>query len=714
MKQVLIHKGNAILTEVPAPSIEAGEVLVQVRASCLSVGTEMSGVRSSAIPLWKKVLQQPEKIISTIELAKTIGFNRTWSLIEEKRDASFPTGYSASGEVIAIGNNIIDILPGDRVACAGNQYAFHSEFIRVPRNLCTLIPEDVNYEEASTVTLGAIALQGVRRAKPTLGECFVIIGLGLIGQLTVQLLHANGCRTIGIDLDKERISCAKKSGMDIGIIAGNINDYTEVARITDGFGADGVIITAASPSDDIVSNAFKICRKKGRVVLVGDVGLKLNRSDFYSKEIDFLISSSYGPGRYDNRYEEQGLDYPLAYVRWTENRNMSEFLKQIAEKRVLIEPLITCKYPIEEAPKAFASLNSSDNKPMMVLLTYPDSKDSPKKYVVYKTNSNSAEGPIRIAIVGAGNFARSTHLPNIKNLSKQFELHAIVTRTGHTAAAIAKQFGAAYATTDYSKVLIDPNIDAVVIATRHHLHGSMALAALQAGKHVFVEKPLALSIEDVKALDTYISLVGDKPLPVLLTGYNRRFSPFAHRIAGIIKSRSGPFIINYRMNAGYIPLDHWIHSAEGGGRNLGEACHIYDLFTFFCDAEVTKISAHAIKPKGHYYARNDNFVVTLSYADGSVATLTYTAMGAKEIPKEMADIYVDGRILVMNDYRRLEIHGSKGGVFKTSIQEKGLKEELIAFADAIKGGEWPIPWWQQKQTMDIAFAVEKAISGFNI
>jgi predicted dehydrogenase len=499
--------------------------------------------------------------------------------------------------------------------------------------------------------------------------------------------------------------------MDIGLASSQTNDFDQVARLTDGFGADGVIITAATPSDAVVSTAFKMCRKKGRVVLVGDVGLNLNRSDFYAKEIDFYISSSYGPGRYDSRYEEQGLDYPISYVRWTENRNMAEYLRQVAEKRVRLEPLISGRYSINEATLAYQSLNSAESKPMMVLLTYQSGDVSVNKNIQLKPKSNQSPGRIRVAVLGAGSFARSSHLPNLKLLNDRFALQAVVTRSGHSAASIAEQFGAVYASTSYQDVLNDPDIDAVIIATRHHLHGSMALSALKAGKHVLVEKPLALIPEEINALDVFINTAGNWPIPVLLTGYNRRFSPYARHMAELLKTRSGPFILNYRMNAGYLPSDHWVHGPEGGGRNLGEACHIYDLFTYLSGSEVTGIAAQAIRPGGSHYGRNDNFVATLNFADGSVATLTYTSMGSNEYPKELADLYTDGKIAIMEDFKRLETYGAiNRRTFKTSIQEKGLKEELLAFADAINGGIWPIPWWQQKQTAEIGFTVEQLLS----
>ncbi len=713
MKQVLLKKGVAHAVEVPAPQLEAGEVLVRLQVSCLSIGTELSGLRSSSLPLWKKALAQPEKAVVALKMVMTQGLRRTWSLIEEKKEASYPTGYSAAGIVIDVGAEIKDIAIGDRVACAGAQYANHAEYIRVARNLCTLIPDDLDFESASTVTLGAIALQGVRRAQPTLGEIFVVVGLGIIGQLAVQMLRANGCRIIGIDTEKSRIDMATSLGMDHGQHPDN-DDIETIARLTDGYGADGVIITAATPSDVVVSNAFKICRKKGRVILVGNVGLNLNRDDFYAKEIDFLISTSYGPGRYDQHYEEGGLDYPIGYVRWTENRNMAEYLRLIATGKVKVLPMVEARFPIEEAKAAYASIGGN-SKPLVALLTYPVEavENPPSRRLWLRSKMCPVESKIRIALIGAGSFARSAHLPNLQALSNQYQLRAVVNRTGPTAKAVGEQFGAIYVSTDPEEVFADVEVDAVLIATRHNLHGNLALSALKAGKHVLVEKPLTLSSKELVEFQTFYSTdtIVDSGIgkPVLLTGYNRRFSPYALQLKKLLEKRSAPFIFNYRMNAGYIPPDQWVHGAEGGGRNIGEACHIYDLFTYLADSEVVAISAHSIKPATAYYNRNDNFVATLSFADGSVASLTYTSLGHKEYPKESAELYVDGKIAVLNDYKTLTVYGADKLSFKTRLQDKGLKNELEHFAAGIKTGVWPIPLWQQVLVSEIAFEVEKQI-----
>jgi predicted dehydrogenase/threonine dehydrogenase-like Zn-dependent dehydrogenase len=708
MKQVIIKQGKATIEEVPVPKVESGTVLVQVNHSCISIGTEMSGVKVSGTPLWKRALKQPENVKKVVQMAATQGLSKTRSVISGKLEAGNPTGYSATGVVLEVGADIDDLQAGDRVACAGAQCAHHAQIIRVPRNLTVPVPDNLGFPEASTVTLGAIALQGVRRATPTLGESFVVIGLGILGQFTVQMLKANGCRVIGTDLDKERIQLALNLGMDGGIHPTEDNEIEQVVRLTDGIGADGVIITAATNSDEVVSTAFNMCRKKGRVVLVGDVGLNLNRADFYQKELDFFISTSYGPGRYDQIYEEQGLDYPVAYVRWTENRNMAEYLRLIAETKLNVKSLIAKTYPLEQAPQAYEALKDSSAKPLMVLLSYPQDTEI-KRTIPNPQAAAAGKDKIRMAIIGAGGFAKGMHLPNLQALSEDYHIQAIVSRTGHNAKAVAKQFQANYASTDYEQVLNDKEVDAVLIATRHNLHADMTLRALKAGKHVLVEKPLAINQDELQKIVAFYEN-SDATAPILLTGFNRRFSPYARRIQEITKNRSNPMILNYRMNAGYIPLDHWVHTKEGSGRNIGEACHIYDLFTYFTNSKVIEVTAHAIIPKTNHYSRHDNFVATMHFEDGSVATLTYTALGTNKYPKEQMEVYVDGKVLVMNDYKSLNIVGAATKGIQSKTMDKGQKQELEMFAKAIKqGGEWAIPLWQQVRAMEIAFDVQNLI-----
>lgn len=711
MKQVLIKQGQVVVEDIPAPQVEPGTVLVRVKFSSISAGTEMSGIKSASQPLWKRALKNPKAVKSTMEMAATRGLTHTRNVIQGKLAEGNPTGYSASGIVLEVGDGIDNIQPGDRVACAGAQCAHHAEIIRVPKNLTTLLPKDLSLPVASTVTLGTIALQGVRRAQPTLGETFTVIGLGILGQLTTQMLKANGCRVIGADLDVSRIELAKSLGMDFPLPHDENGNLDHILRLTNGEGVDGVIITAASASDEVISNAFKMCRKKGRVVLVGDVGLHIKREDIFPKELDFFISTSYGPGRYDPQYEEQGVDYPIGYVRWTENRNMMEYLNLISKGKIDVEPLIHSSFEISQAATAYEILKKDKEKPMIVLLSYPESQEDiiPNRVVPNPSAQASDSDKIHIALAGAGGFVKGMHIPNLQSLSRHYQIHAVASHTGSNASNTSKQVGAQYSTTDYQEILNDPKVNAILIGTRHDQHAAMVIEALQAGKHVLVEKPLTLTRDELETIRNFYDT--RQQGPVLLTGFNRRFSPFAQRAKELLANRTNPMILNYRMNAGHIPLSHWVHTEEGGGRNLGEACHIYDLFTFFTDSKRVSVQAQSLTPKTDHYSSRDNFVATVGFEDGSVATLTYTALGSNEFPKEQMEIFSDGKVLVLDDYKQLRVHGSNSKGVTSKLTDKGHKRELEVFADTLKkGGEWPIPLWQQLQATEIALMVEDLLN----
>lgn len=711
MKQVIVSEGEVRLEEVPAPLATPGTVLVKMDHSCISVGTEVSGVKATGRSLVQRALQQPKNVKKVVDMVRSDGLAQTMRLIQSRLSLELPTGYSGAGCVVAVGEGVNDFKIGDRVACAGAQCAFHAEYVCIPTNLAIAVPNEVTFEQASTVALGAIALQGIRRAAPTIGETFVVVGLGFIGQLTAQMLRANGCRVIGIDLDRKRLEHALSRGLDWGMHPSDVDEVSQVARVTGGIGADGVIITAASQSSEIVSAAFRMCRKKARVVLVGDVGLDLNRADFYAKELDFLVSSSYGPGRYDERYEEGGLDYPVAYVRWTEGRNMAEYLRLLSDKLLDITSLISVKYPLENVDEAYRRLQAVSEKPLLVLLSYQSGALPAERRIILPRLSPAPDGKkcIRLGIIGAGGFAKGMHLPNIVEMKDKFELRAVASRTGHNAASTAKRFGGGYCTTDYAEILGDADIDAVIIATRHDSHAQIALAALKAGKHVLLEKPLALTNSEISSILEYYHDDGE-PKPLLLTGFNRRFSPLVGRVAAAVANRSNPMIINYRMNAGYIPLDHWVHGEEGGGRNRGEACHIYDLFTFLTQSRVSTVHAKAINPATNHYCSSDNFVATIAFEDGSVATLTYTALGDAGYPKEMMEVFCDGNVISIDDYRLLRRVGGRNEELSLRKPDKGQKKELDVFAEAIeKGGDWPIPLWQQVQATQIAIDVDEKI-----
>lgn len=702
MQQVLRKKGQTMIEEVPTPIAGDNEVLVQVRYSCISTGTELSGIRSSKTSLYKKALREPQNVIKTLEMIRKQGLSKTIAKVKRMLESDDHLGYSAAGIVLEVGCGIRDIRQGDRVACAGAGIANHAEFIAVPRNLLVKVPENLSLDFASTVTLGSIALQGIRRADPKLGEFVAVIGLGLLGQLTSQVLIANGCKVVGIDVEQRRVDIAASLGMDKGLNPAKHDIVGEVVKFSNGYGVDAAILTASTESSDVVNQAMEMCRKKGKVVIVGAVGLNLKREELYKKELDVLISTSYGPGRYDERYEFKGIQYPYAYVRWTENRNMQEYLQLLAEEKINIRPLVERVYSITEARKAYEELQTGETKPLIVLLEY-NKESIPERKIVASTKKFSRE-KINAALIGAGNFAKGMHLPNLRKLSSLYNIYAICDKVGSSAKAIASQYDASYATTDFSEALEDKDVDMVIIATRHNLHARMAIEAARAGKAVFSEKPMALNIKELRELNRVLE---ETKIPFTV-GFNRRFSPYAQRIKEIVKHRLNPMIINYQMNAGFIPREHWTHTEEGGGRNIGEACHIYDLFNFLTESEVDSVSAFSIDPKGERYARNDNFVAAIKYKDGSVCNLIYTALGTSEVPKEQMEIYVDGKITHLDDYRKLEIFGTKMKGMETKVQEKGHYVELFEFARNIKEGNgYTIPLWQLIQATEISFRVEE-------
>jgi predicted dehydrogenase/threonine dehydrogenase-like Zn-dependent dehydrogenase len=669
----------------------------------------MAGIRLSGMPLYQRALKQPENVKRVLDAMRDQGVKRTVDRITGKLSAGSATGYSAAGHIVEIGSEVEGFSIGDRVACAGAGIANHAELIDVPVNLAARIPDALETGPASTVTLGAIALQGVRRAQPTLGETFVVVGLGVLGQLTAQMLCANGCRVIGVDLDPRRMQLALENGMDVAVNPGIENYVDRVMKLTDGIGADGVVITAATESNVVISEAMQSCRKKGRVILVGDVGLNLNRADFYKKELDFLISSSYGPGRYDPFYEEGGQDYPLAYVRWTENRNMQAYLGLLAEEKVRLSNLCDRPFPVDEAANAYDALKGDGDKPLLVLLEYPE-RDGQRATRVPLRPAKAVSDKVRVGLAGASSFAQGMHLPNMVKLRDKFSLHAVMSRTGSNARAVATQYEASVCTTDYSDLLNDPLIDLVMVTTRHDLHGSMTLQALRSGKNVFVEKPLTLTRQDIDDIRAFYSERPDGPL--LMVGFNRRFSPAIQRIKRILEDRTTPIIANYRMNAGFIPIDHWVHGPEGGGRNIGEACHIYDLFIFLIGSTaIEQVSAHAISPNSQQWRRNDNFVATLKFSDGSVCSLTYTAMGDKSYPKERLEIFADGKVIVMDDYKSVTVNGGLHKGWTSSSVQKGQLEELQALSNSLLGGrDWPICLDSQLQVSLLSFEIERQIN----
>lgn len=713
MKQVLIRGGQIVVDDVPAPGVLSSMVLVRTDQSCISVGTELSGLRASEASLWKRALKDPSKVVRAFQMVAEQGFEKTKRLIDTHQSSSLAVGYSLTGTVVAIGDGILDIRAGDRVACAGANYAMHAELVNVPRNLLVPVPDGVSAAAASTVTLGAIALQGVRRLAPTLGETIVVLGLGILGQITLQLLKSNGCKVIALDLDPHRVELARMHGADAGVVSAKNLDLPAIASWTAGVGADGVIITAAAADPELLNTAFAMCRRKGRVVLVGDVPITIDRSAIYRNELEFLISTSYGPGRYDRSYEEDGLDYPVSYVRWTENRNMSAYLDLVASGKVVAADLIDETFPVDRASDAYAALSKvSGKRPLAITLQYPaGAGDLTRVVQVAKTSAVPLLGGfIRVGLIGAGGFARATHLPNLERLAKDFSLRAICSASGHQAKQVAADHRAIYATTDYSEVLRDRDIDLVLIAGKHHEHAVKTLEALKAGKHAFVEKPLAMNEAELAALENFYA-DGPSVKPLLMTGFNRRFSPAIAALQLRLVDRASPLVVTYRMNAGFIPSDHWTQGKQGGGRNIGEACHIYDLFTSLTRSKAISVSACAIGREDARMRKNENFSASISFADGSLANLVYTSLGAAAWPKEQMEIFCDGKVFVLDDFKSLRQAGNADPIWK-GTQDKGHLAELEVLARALRsGGDWPIPMWQQVQASRISFGVERAIYG---
>ena len=705
MKQVFNKKGEIIVGEVPAPIAGDDEILVQVYYSCISSGTEISVLKSQGKSLIRKALEKPQNIKKVLDMIRERGLVDSVARVRNKIDAKTQTGYSASGVVLEAGKNIYDFKPGDFVACAGAGMANHAEFISVPSNLTVKLPEGLSLKTASTVALGAIALQGVRRCSPEIGSYVVVIGLGILGQITSQILKVSGCRVLGIDIDENRINKAMSFGLHKGINAKSYDIVNEIIQNTNGFGADAVIITAASESDSLINQSVEMCRKKGKVVIVGDVAINIKREEFYKRELDVLISTSYGPGRYDDNYEVKGFEYPYAYVRWTEKRNMDEYLKLISEKKLDIDALIEGTFPVESATEAYEYIKS-DKKPLIVLLEYnPESK--PENKISFEHEAGRKDGKINVGIIGAGSFTQDMHLPNLEKLKDIFNIYAICSKIGGETESLARRYKAHVATTDYKQILNNENIEMVLVSTRHNLHAKIAVDALKAGKAVFVEKPMALNDSELFELKKII----EKTKKPYIVGFNRRFSPYSARIKSIIKNRTSSLLINYRMNAGYIPKEHWVHGEEGGGRNIGEACHIYDLFNFFTDSEFYSISAYSITPLSEQYLINDNFSATIKYKNGSVCNLVYTSMGSKVAPKEQMDIYFDGKNLYLNDFKELYLYDERIKLLNKGIQDKGHLNELKIFGEYIKGSSEAqvIPLWQLIQATEISFEVEKQI-----
>lgn len=691
------RSGHFEVAEVPVPMLREGFVLVRTRASLISAGTERQQVEFARASLPAKAAARPDLVRKALNKVRRDGVIETATALFARLDAPGPLGYSLSGVVVEVHRSVSDLAPGDRVACAGAGYANHAEFNAVPRNLCVRLPDDVGDEDAAFVTLGAIAMQGVRQAQPTLDERFAVIGLGLVGQLTVQLLKANGCRVLGIDPRPDLVELALKLGADRAVAAASSATADD---FTDGVGVDGVIIAAATPSSEPLATASQLCRAKGRVVVVGLVGMDIEREAFYRKELDLRMSMSYGPGRYDPSYEEMGHDYPLAYVRWTEERNMSAFVHLLRTGRVICDALVSHRFPVTSAEQAYRLLTGGQQT-LGILLSYSSEAALTRRVEVKSAAPKASGTPVGVAAIGAGVFARTVLLPRLRRV-RDVRLTGIITASGTTARHAAGKFGFAFAATDSNELLKDDSTDAVVIATRHSTHAQLSIAALAAGKHVFCEKPVAIiepELDDVVA-------AAEASNRVFCVGFNRRCSPYMQAIKAWLSPHRGPIMISYRVSAGTLPPASWQAGQEGGGRIIGEVCHFVDSMVYLTGCAVKSVTARSMPGAG------DSVVATLSFADGSVGAITYASLGDPALPKERLEVFAAGRTAVLDDFRTLRLLGEGGRRRKSSLlRDKGHANLLSAFIDAVAGrGPVPMHLREIANVSATTFAIQKAIA----
>ena len=715
MRQVVSTAEGIKIIDVPAPMLMEGEVLVEVEFSFVSTGTELAtldALKAQTSGMASYVVSNPSLLGKAVDLIREKGVlqasDKVVSHLRERDAASDriePIGYSCSGRVIEVGENVSHVKAGDRVACAGAGLATHSELVSVPENLVSVIPRGSDMRAASSVAVGAIAMQGVRRSDIRLGEKVIVIGLGLVGLLTVQLLKLSGARVFGFDLDVQRVRIAESLGVEIA--SSEVNEIRGMVERNTGYhGVDATVITASEPGNDVVELAMDLTRKRGKVVVVGLVGMNIQRDPFLRKEIDFVASSSYGPGRYDERYERHGVDYPYSFVRWTEKRNMDEYARLIATGGMDVTSF-TEEFPLDSAMLAYERLASSDG-PVSITLRYkPDQEIDVKRVrkVVFHRKFH-ADRP-SIAIVGAGKFLRRVHLPALKKLQNKVQIGAIVGRNGVRVTEIANQYGAGYASTSVDEVLSDESIDAVVIGSRHDTHADLVGRSLEAGKHVFVEKPLAITEAE---LESVTAIFKNKPDRLLMTGFNRRFSPSIIALDSALEKRTTPLIMAYQMNVGYLSPDHWLRNSEGGGRNLGEACHVYDIFTQLTGAEVEDVHAKPVALSDDTHSRNENFSVSMAFSDGSIGSLIFTSLGSSAYPKETLQVYVDQTVYNLTDYSHLERMGLGEETLWKGEQDKGHSEQIGEFVDALISGETQVPAWQQFQSTRVALLVEGQLS----
>lgn len=710
MKQLLknLRDGQTLIADVPVPSVRPGMVLVKTAASLVSVGTERMVVEFAEKSLVGKAQSRPDLVQQVMDKARREGVLTTIEAAFNRLDQPMALGYSSAGTVVEVGEGVTGFKPGDRVACAGGGYAVHAEFALIPQNLLAFLPDAVDFESAAFTTLGAIALQGFRLAQPQVGERVAVIGLGLLGLLSVEIALAAGCSVFGVDLDTSRVALANS----LGAHAVGREGAEEAGRgFSQGRGFDVVLICADTSSDDPVQLAGELARDRGTVVAVGAVGLQIPRKIFYEKELELLISRSYGPGRYDPAYEEEGKDYPYGYVRWTEGRNLQAIAGMLGSGQMDVHPLITHRFPIEAADKAYDLISGKVSESFLgVVIQYPAKGDVHTETRIDFPGSVLAApvtGELALGVLGAGNYATATFLPAVEKAGGVTKV-GIASAAGLTARHAAQRFGYAFASSEDREVLENDRINLVAVLTRHNLHARQVLTALRNGKSVFCEKPLALTSEELSEIEAAVAADGS---PLLMVGYNRRFAPFSVKISDFFSTRSEPIAAHYRINAGFLPDRHWLHDpAVGGGRIIGEGCHFIDYLIFLVGSVPSKVQTFALPDAGRYH--EDNIQIVLTFPDGSIGTITYLANGDRSVPKERIEVFSGGRVALLDDYRRLElVHDGRRKTFQARLrQDKGHLAGWQTFLDAVRrGGPPPISYAEIFGGSKATFAAVKSL-----
>jgi polar amino acid transport system substrate-binding protein len=695
--------GELSVKELPAPAVRPGFVVVRTHSSLISAGTERTSVATAQASMLEKARSRPDLVRQVVDMAKREGVMNTFEKVRSRLDSYKALGYSSAGIVVESG--VDGFSPGDRVACAGAGYASHAEVVVVPKNLVVRIPDGVSFDEASFTTLGAIALQGVRQARVVLGESVAVIGLGLLGQLTVQLLKAAGCRVIGLDINERQFAMARDFGAD-AVTTSDRGALGAIESFTRGLGADAVIITASTSSNEPLELAIDAARKKGRVVIVGAIGMQMQRSPFYEKELEITIACSYGPGRYDPSYEEEGHDYPAAYVRWTEGRNMEAILDLVAARKLDVEKMITHRFAITEAERAYDLITGKVKEPYFgIVLQYPDRGAAALARTVQVNSGGAKAGSLAVGFIGAGNFAQGFLLPPVKRSGAR--MVSVSTSTAVNARSVAEKFGFEKASTDNESILADPAIDAVFIATRHDTHGRFVAAALEAGKQVFVEKPLAINREELDRIREIASTTSDR----VMVGFNRRFSESLAAMKAHFRDVREPLVMMYRVNAGFLKPEFWTQAESQGGRIIGEACHFVDCMQFMSGSRPVSVYAAAIGSRNAQVKNADTVAITIRFDDGSVGTVHYLANGDASIPKEYFEVFGGNRTAVMENFTRVILARDRKRKELKHNGDKGHAAEVGATLAAMKSGApMPIPFESLVDTTLVTFAAMESLT----